>query len=669
MFRKRTIAVLVFTLVIIVLPFSMSAQQNDEDGNSNKAKAMKSFEEGDYGNAYNYFNSLLSRYPKDGLLNYYTGLSLFYQNKQIEKAIEHLENAAGKPRVPDDVFYFLGQAYRKVYMFPESKKAFSTYNTLASRAEQKEMIPAREAEMSGNAMSSTLKYNPFEILATSLFSFEDSTIISQVRGKGGILNKKPEELKGKEDSSDGLSDFVFLPKNIQKGDYVYFSAYGKSKKKGLDLYRVRKITAKKWGIPEAISELNTEFDEIMPYYDPVSKDLYFASKGYESMGGFDVFKSHYDSERDSWSEPVSLGFPVNSPMNEYLAMPGYDLGTILIITDRQGLNQALTVYKLKLSEPKRSLSSVDTEELKRIGNLGGISSIPEIVDLKKEELITEADINNVSADKKIKTQTPKLPIDPNRINIKEALYYQQKSDSLSRLARASRVKVSTLNDPDDRWAYQSLIIEWEKLSRDYQEKADIAYANLEEQKQEQQSAIPAEITEKKVVRDIRVYEYTDPVAKQETGKMTSANDLSQDAIRESFKTENEPGEVVMTKELNKNPINRFAVLSNSPYNPNNPFPTDVKLPDGAFYRIQMGVFSKQVDYSNFGGISPITAEGVDGKNLTRYFAGKFGQFSDAQQALEKVKQEGFLDAFIVGWYNGEKMALNRVQEFEFRDAR
>ena len=47
----------------------------------------------------------------------------------------------------------------------------------------------------------------------------------------------------------------------------------------------------------------------MPYFDPVSNDLYFASKGHNSMGGFDVFKSHYDQERDSWSDPIPWVFP------------------------------------------------------------------------------------------------------------------------------------------------------------------------------------------------------------------------------------------------------------------------------------------------------------------------------------------------------------------------
>lgn len=669
MFRKKSIAVIIIIIGFIALPFQGMAQQTKGSVAENKEQALKDFEEGNYQASYEGFMALLKKYPKDGIFHYYSGMSLYYQNKNLNEAIEHLEYASGKSRVPSDVFYFLGQAYRKEYRFPESKKAFNRYNSVATRSEQKERIPSREAEMSSNAMNTTLEYNPFEILATSLFNFSDSTIINQVRGKGGILNPKPNELYLREEDNNELSSFVFLPREIQKGDYVYFSDYGKSRKKGLELFRVKKNGGKNWGTPVALDELNTESDEIMPYFDPVSKDLYFASRGHHSMGGYDVFKSHYDEERDSWSDPVSLGFPVNSPMNEYLAMPGYDLGTILVITDRQGLNNSMTVYKLKLSEPKKSLSSASATELQKIGNLGGIAAIPSIVDLQKEEIVPE-EVSKNNLNKENPPEKPGIINDPHKLTVKTALQYQQKADSLTRLAKASRVKVRTLPDPDDRWAYQRQIIEWEKLARDYQELADKSYTAIESASEETPVRYPETIQPAKKINNIQVYEYSDQVVAKETGTSPANSSKPISAtVQEKFKTSDEPGEVIQNPVKNNHVVNRFVILDSSPYNANNPFPVNVKLPEGAFYRIQLGVFSKKLDYNNFGGISPITAETVSGKNLTRYFAGKFGRYNDAVIALSKVKQQGFKDAYIIGWYNGERMALNRIREFEERDAR
>ena len=74
----------------------------------------------------------------------------------------------------------------------------------------------------------------------------------------------------------------------------------------------------------------------MPYFDPIGNDLYFASNGLPGVGGFDLFRSHYDSDRDEWSEPMNLGFPVNSTRDEFLLLPGSDLGMVMFFTNRQG---------------------------------------------------------------------------------------------------------------------------------------------------------------------------------------------------------------------------------------------------------------------------------------------------------------------------------------------
>lgn len=108
----------------------------------------------------------------------------------------------------------------------------------------------------------------------------------------------------------------------------------------------------------------------------------------------------------------------------------------------------------------------------------------------------------------------------------------------------------------------------------------------------------------------------------------------------------------------------FRILEASPYGPGKPFERDFTLPAGVFYRIQIAVFSKDVPPDQFGGLSPITAESVPGKKLTRYFAGKFARMEEARPALKKVKELGYTDAFIVGYYDGKKSSFSRLKVLE-----
>ncbi|HFA49333.1 MAG TPA: carboxypeptidase regulatory-like domain-containing protein [Bacteroidetes bacterium] len=56
---------------------------------------------------------------------------------------------------------------------------------------------------------------------------------------------------------------------------------------------------------------NTAEDDVSPYFDIESQTLFFSSKGHRSLGGFDVFRSHFDPGK-KWSAPKNLGRPINS---------------------------------------------------------------------------------------------------------------------------------------------------------------------------------------------------------------------------------------------------------------------------------------------------------------------------------------------------------------------
>ncbi len=232
--------------------FSLFAGPRDAGGQTIgtpelKARAMKAFESGNYPSAYEDYMTLLKRYPKDGLFSYYAGVSLLKQHRNLPDAIGYLEFASGKSMVPSDVFYYLGQAYREDYQFTPSVNNFRKFAESADRTSLKELDPAHQSEMSGNAMELTLNYNPFEVYESSLFTFADTNYTRGIKNKGGILSVKPEDLFSKNEKRGELTNFYFRPKNLSKGDYIYFSGYGRSKKKGADIFRVRRTLAQRVG--------------------------------------------------------------------------------------------------------------------------------------------------------------------------------------------------------------------------------------------------------------------------------------------------------------------------------------------------------------------------------------------------------------------------------------
>ncbi|MDH5475880.1 MAG: OmpA family protein [Cyclobacteriaceae bacterium] len=94
---------------------------------------------------------------------------------------------------------------------------------------------------------------------------------------------------------------------------------------GIDLHMISKNEKGEWYKTKSLGEvINTKGDEDSPFLDYDGKTLYFSSNGHKGYGGFDIFKSVYDSVEMKWSTPENLGYPVNTPDNELYFHPTKD---------------------------------------------------------------------------------------------------------------------------------------------------------------------------------------------------------------------------------------------------------------------------------------------------------------------------------------------------------
>ena len=62
-------------------------------------------------------------------------------------------------------------------------------------------------------------------------------------------------------------------------------------------------------------DINTSKDDISPFLHWDNQTLYYSSKGFVGMGGFDIFLSRLD-ESGNWGVVKNIGYPINSPSDE-----------------------------------------------------------------------------------------------------------------------------------------------------------------------------------------------------------------------------------------------------------------------------------------------------------------------------------------------------------------
>jgi outer membrane protein OmpA-like peptidoglycan-associated protein/tetratricopeptide (TPR) repeat protein len=93
---------------------------------------------------------------------------------------------------------------------------------------------------------------------------------------------------------------------------LYFTSIRSDGYGGQDIYVTKKDARGRWQEPVNLgATINTPYDEEGVFISPDNKTLYFSSRGHNSMGGYDIFRSDFIEGR--WSAPVNLGHPINTP--------------------------------------------------------------------------------------------------------------------------------------------------------------------------------------------------------------------------------------------------------------------------------------------------------------------------------------------------------------------
>lgn len=99
---------------------------------------------------------------------------------------------------------------------------------------------------------------------------------------------------------------------------LFFTSMAAGGMGGSDIYYCHKLPNGQWGVPiNAGPSINTIHDEEFPYIAPDGKTFYFSSNGHNSMGGFDLFKCTWDKTDMSFSGVQNLGYPINTPDDEF----------------------------------------------------------------------------------------------------------------------------------------------------------------------------------------------------------------------------------------------------------------------------------------------------------------------------------------------------------------
>ena len=170
--------------------------------------------------------------------------------------------------------------------------------------------------------------------------------------------------------SDGHTEsYVYIN---EMGNKCYFSDENAN---GLmQLYTLDKL-GEDWSDPLALKGINEGISEAnYPFMMTDGTTFYFAAKGKESIGGYDIFVTRADSENGQFLKPENIGMPFNSEANDYMYIIDELSNIGYFVTDRRQPEGKVCIYMF-IPPTSRRIYNSDAYTEEQLRGFADISSI------------------------------------------------------------------------------------------------------------------------------------------------------------------------------------------------------------------------------------------------------------------------------------------------------
>ena len=140
-------------------------------------------------------------------------------------------------------------------------------------------------------------------------------------------------------SEEHAESYVFVN---EMGNKCYFSDENANGQ--MQLYTLDKL-GEEWSDPLALKGISNGISEAnYPFMMTDGTTFYFAAKGEESIGGYDIFVTRADSENGQFLKPENIGMPFNSEANDYMYVIDELSNIGYFVTDRRQPAGKVCVY-------------------------------------------------------------------------------------------------------------------------------------------------------------------------------------------------------------------------------------------------------------------------------------------------------------------------------------
>ncbi len=344
---------------IVLLFFSLftataSAQTLDQ------ARTM--FSNGNYAKAAPVFQKYVKSQPANGNYNYWYGVCCLRTGKPAE-SVKYLETAVQKKVTGGRLV--LGEAYDKLYRFEEAVSCYEEY--IDDLKKKKQATTSAEKLLEKSKVGLRMLKGVEKVSVIDSFVVDKAKFLSvyKISEESGRIYSFNEYFESEGEHPGTVYETELANK-------IYYGDKGKGQK--LHIYTQNKLQDE-WGKESLLpANINTGGNTNYPFVLTDGVTIYYASDDANSIGGYDIFVSRYNTSTDSYLAPENVGMPFNSPFNDYMYVIDEFNNLGWFASDRFQPEDKVCVYVFIPNTSKQTYN-YESMDHKELGILAQLSSL------------------------------------------------------------------------------------------------------------------------------------------------------------------------------------------------------------------------------------------------------------------------------------------------------
>lgn len=247
-----------------------------------------------------------------------------------------------------------------------------------------------------------------------------------------------------------------------------------------------------WSKPMGLTGIDNMTNPDYPFMMPDGTTFYFSQKSDETLGGYDIFVTRYDSSTGEFLKPNNMGLPFNSSANDYMYVVDELDSLGWLVTDRFQPEGKVCIYTFVPSKTRENfdLGEMSESEVRQFATIHSIQDTWPSEEARSEALLRLENMKN--------RNTPRRETASFTFDVNDEITYHTPSDFRSSTARDMFMELLQQKERNQEYAQRLETMRERYYHADDAERTSMRKSILDAEKELERQNVQILNTEKRI---------------------------------------------------------------------------------------------------------------------------------------------------------------------------